>query len=217
MYLRSDVSFDTEAIPSSCPFCQETIIKPYTLKETAAFHVVADHAPLLEGHILIIPKRHFACYGAMPSTLDAELIALKQEVQTFLTHYYAPTIFWEHGVFRQTVFHAHLHCFPFGTLHYDAASDLHALIVQTQDDLRTWYTTQGHYLYLHDSHQPYLFPPRSEVYQQIAQQILRAGVMARNPHATWRNSLQRREEGEALIAATMEKWHIFQQQGVYQQ
>ncbi len=214
MHSRNAVSFDTDPVPTNCPFCQETTIQANVLKETAAFRVVADYAPLLEGHLLIIPKEHFACYGAVPSTLDTELLALKQEVQAFLTHYYAPTFFWEHGVFRQTVFHAHLHCFPLGELRYNPTSQLHAVTVQTQDDLRTWYATQGHYFYLHDSQQPYIFPPQPTVYQQVAQETLRAGVAARNNYATWRNSQQRREDGKPLIASTIEKWHTFQQQGV---
>ena len=132
----SHVSLNAETNTIDCAFCQRSDIAGNILKETPAFLVVADHAPLIEGHILIIPKHHYACYGEVPAELDAELLALKSEVQVFFAQYYAPAIFWEHGVFRQTVFHAHLHCFPFGNTDYDIAERLHNLIVHSQDDIR---------------------------------------------------------------------------------
>ena len=111
----SRASLNAETNNIDCAFCQRSDIAANILKETTAFLVVADHAPLVEGHILIIPKSHYACYGEVPAELDAELLALKREVQEFFAQYYAPAVFWEHGVFRQTVFHAHLHCFPLVT------------------------------------------------------------------------------------------------------
>ena len=100
----SRASLNAETNNIDCAFCQLGDIAANILKETTAFLVVADHAPLVEGHILIIPKHHYACYGEVPAALDAELLALKREVQQFFAQFYAPAVFWEHGVFRQTVF-----------------------------------------------------------------------------------------------------------------
>lgn len=199
-----------------CAFCQSYELADNVLKETTLYRLVADFAPLVEGHLLIIPKTHYACYGAVPTALDAELFALKQEVQNFFARYYAPSIFWEHGVFHQTVFHAHLHCFPFGDLHYDTALNIHEQIVRTQDDIRAWYDTHGHYFYLHDSTQAYLFAPNSAVYQQVARGVLWAGVTASyGGHVGWRSSQQRQVQGMPLIEATKARWQQFQQaQGV---
>src|SRR5947209_18147100 len=102
----SHASWDAEVDRANCAFCQRSDFAANILKETPTFLVVADHAPLVEGHILIIPRQHYACYGAVPAELDAELDVLKQQVQQFFAQFYAPTVFWEHGVFRQTVFHA---------------------------------------------------------------------------------------------------------------
>ncbi len=113
MQNRSNVSLDVEVNGTNCAFCQRGEIS-HVLKETPNFRLAADHAPLVEGHLLVIPKQHYTCYGDVPAEFDAELTTLKQEVQAFFARYYAPAVFWEHGVFRQTVFHAHLHCFPFG-------------------------------------------------------------------------------------------------------
>lgn len=201
-----------------CPFCSSHgDMARYTLKETEAFRLVTDHAPVIEGHLLIIPKQHYPCYGAVPASLDAELLVLKQEVQTFLTRYYAPATLWEHGIFRQTVFHAHLHCFPVGGTYYDAAQGLHECVVRSQQDIRNWYHEHGHYFFLQDSAQCYLFAPQMEIYRQIMQNVLWAGAARRyhlteSGHKPWRSPQQRQEEGIPLIAATRAKWHQFQQE-----
>ncbi|MBE3558851.1 MAG: HIT family protein, partial [Ktedonobacteraceae bacterium] len=144
----SNVSLDGASATTECAFCQRSSIADHILKETATFRVVADHAPLVEGHLLIIPREHYTCYGDVPAALDAELFTFKQEVRRFFNRFYDPPVFWEHGIFRQTVFHAHLHCFPFGAIPYDLATGLHALTINTQDDIRAWHATHGHYFYL---------------------------------------------------------------------
>lgn len=213
----SGVSSDREATDEAqidCAFCQCSRIATYILKETPGFRLVADHAPLVEGHLLIIPKTHYACYGAVSAELDEELFSLKREVQQFLEQFYAPVIFWEHGVFRQTVFHAHLHCFPFGEITYDLSNDLHDLVVTSQEDIRAWYATQGQYFYLEDSKNALLFSPRQDYYQRILQEVLLAGASSRLGHTHWRSPQQRLEEGKALIQATAAQWQTFQKQGV---
>ena len=225
MHNGNVASPDDTASPYLCPFCLSYgDVTRYTLKETESFRLVTDYAPVIEGHLLIIPKQHYACYGAVPASLDAELSALKQEVQAFLTRYYAPTVFWEHGVFRQTVFHAHLHCFPVGETYYDATQRLHERMIHSQQDIRNWYHEHGHYFFLQDSAHRYLFAPHMEAYRQIMQNVLWAGV-ARRYHLTdtgrkpWRSPQQRQEEGLPLIAATRAKWCQFQeeQEGQHEQ
>jgi diadenosine tetraphosphate (Ap4A) HIT family hydrolase len=213
MHNGSRASLDAETTPTTCTFCQRHDIAPYILKETPAFRIVADHAPLVEGHLLIMPRHHYPCYGAVPAELDAELLALKREVQAFFAQFYAPIIFWEHGIFRQTVFHAHLHCFPFGETIYDLSQDLHAARVHSQQDIRTWYASRGHYFFLQDSYQALLFPPHTDTYVRVIQQVLWPGASARSGHTAWRSPQQRYEEGIPLIASMTAKWQLFQQQG----
>jgi diadenosine tetraphosphate (Ap4A) HIT family hydrolase len=198
---------------TACAFCQRSRVTANILQESPHFLIVADHAPLIEGHILIIPKEHHTCYGAVPAALDAELFALKQEVGRFFEQYYAPIVFWEHGVFRQTVFHAHLHCFPFGGTQYNASEQVHSLVVYAQDDLRHWYNTCGHYFYMEDARGALLFAPELDRYTHIVKDVLTAGVAARSQQVGWRSQQQRLEEGEPLIQATFDKWRRFQQKG----
>jgi diadenosine tetraphosphate (Ap4A) HIT family hydrolase len=209
----SHASLDAEANTINCAFCRPGDFAANILKETDAFFVVADHAPLVEGHILIIPKRHYACYGAVHAKMDEELASLKQEVRDFFNQYYAPSIFWEHGVFRQTVYHAHLHCFPFGETTYDITAPLHTIVAHSQDDVRAWYAAHGHYFYLEDTVKSLLFAPEMDLYVQVIKDVLWHGVSSRSHQTQWRSQQQRHEEGAPLIAATRNMWHEYQGKG----
>ncbi len=190
MQIGSNVSFDGESNGTDCAFCNYTEIS-HILKETPNFLLAADHAPLVEGHILIIPKQHFACYGAVPAEFDAEL---------------------EHGIFRQTVFHAHLHCFPFGTTGYDLDEQLHNLVVTSQEDIRKWYAAHGPYFYMEDAISALLFAPEMERYLGIVRNLFLRGIASRGGKIEWRSPQQRYEEGASLIETMIEKWRSFQQQ-----
>lgn len=193
-----------------CPFCQTGNIR-HVLKETPHFLIAADHAPLVEGHLLIIPRLHYTCYGDAPADLDEELHSHKQEVRDFFKAYYHTPVFWEHGVFRQTVYHAHLHCFPFGKTNYDLSDGLHEQLVTSQDDIRAWYASLGHYFYLEDEHVALLFPPDLDRYLRVLKDVLWHGTVARSGQTQWRSAQQRQAESGPLIVSLFVKWQAFQQ------
>jgi diadenosine tetraphosphate (Ap4A) HIT family hydrolase len=197
-------------IDPTCAFCKRETISSI-LKETSHFRLATDVAPLVEGHLLIIPKTHYACYGAVPPELDEELFALKQEVRNFFAQYYAPPVFWEHGIFRQTVFHAHLHCFPFGVTAYNLTKELHTRLVHSQDDIREWFRARGQYFYLEDVNLALIFEPEMGRYMYIIREVLWQGVAARSKQSGWRSPAQRARDGVPLIQATGEKWQEFEQ------
>ena len=207
------LSVNAETYDRDCTFCQHSAIA-YILKETPHFLLAADYAPLVEGHILIIPRRHYTCYGDVPGELDAELFALKNEVHQFFTRFYAPPVFWEHGIFRQTVFHAHLHCFPFGTTRYDLNEGLHSQVVTSQEDIRRWHAQRGQYFYMEDASIALLFAPEMERYLGILKNVFLRGIASRGGKSEWRPPQQRIIEGVPLIKAMTEKWETFQRQGV---
>jgi len=208
----SNVSLDIESNGIDCAFCKRTEIF-HILKETPNFLLVADHAPLVEGHILIIPKQHYACFGDAPAKLDTELLTLKREAQHFFTQYYAPVVFWEHGIFKQTVFHAHLHCFPWGISGYNLDENLHNSIISSQEDIRDWYATHGPYFYMEDANIALLFAPETDRYLGIVKNVFWRGIASRGGTVEWRSPQQRYAEGAPLIKAMIDKWRSFQEQG----
>jgi diadenosine tetraphosphate (Ap4A) HIT family hydrolase len=206
------LSVNAEIYDPGCAFCQHSAIA-FILKETPHFLLAADYAPLVEGHILIIPKRHYTCYGDVPGEFDTELFALKREVQQFFTRFYAPPVFWEHGIFRQTVFHAHLHCFPWGTTGYDLNEALHNHIVTSQEDVRRWHAHHGQYFYMEDASIALLFAPEMERYLGIVRNVFLRGIASSGGKSDWRPPQQRIAEGAPLIKAMVEKWKAYQRQG----
>jgi hypothetical protein len=170
---------------------------------------------LVEGHILIAPRGHFACYGAVPSELWDEFLALKQLVAAFFEAKYKPSVFFEHGVFRQTVFHAHLHAFPFGPIPIDVstAAQPDGCIVRSLEDLRGWYVERGHYFYLEQPPRgrrffdAAVFPPVESRYFAVLG-MLRDSASAQGG---WDPPAVRRMLGAPKMRALAAKWHEFTQ------
>jgi diadenosine tetraphosphate (Ap4A) HIT family hydrolase len=157
-----------------CVFCRRDTLSNI-LHETEHFLLLADHAPVVNGHLLILPRAHFACFGAVPARLDAEFLDLKAQVSAFCRAVYQAPIFFEHGVYRQTVAHAHLHAIPIGSFPEEivAISSVSGRLVTSQGDIRSWYETEGHYFYLERlagegrSPNATVFPPRGELYYRV--------------------------------------------------
>lgn len=82
------------------------------------FYVKPDISPVVEDHLLIIPKEHIFCINNIPSDYIEELNDIKQRI----IHYYHSKkmnyIFFEHGCCTEKepgsscIHHAHLHAIP---------------------------------------------------------------------------------------------------------
>lgn len=195
-----------------CAFCDHAALD-IILDETEHFYLLADHAPLVDGHTLIIPREHYACYGAVPETLEAEFLGLKRRVVAFLTTAYTPPAFFEHGIFRQTVPHAHLHALPFGALPFDqqVAAGNGARPISTPADLRRWYAERGHYFYLEQPGsedqfgQAAVFPPEEERYWQVLAHLRDAA----GRYGTWMPQAERRATGHEKMRTLATKWRAY--------
>lgn len=200
---------ETETPAPGCPFCHRDRLS-IVLEQTPHFFLLVDHAPLVKGHLLLVPRAHYACYGAVPAGLDGEFAGLKARVVAFLRGAYGPVAFFEHGIFRQTVYHAHLHALPFGAL----AVDMEHLLagggrrVHSADDVRTWYAERGQYFYLE---QPAtgdrpgdaaLFPPHEAQYRHVLG-TLRA---AAGRHTPFQPQPLRQATGRPKMRSLAEAW-----------
>ena len=213
--MSSHTAHTAQAYPQPdhhCAFCAHDALD-VVLAGTEHFLVIADHAPLAEGHLLIVPRDHFACYGALPLEFDGEAGELRERVTDFLAARYQTPIFFEHGVFRQTVFHAHLHVLPLGAASPGFAADIGRVgsPAPSPDALRAWYAEQGHYFYLDtergDSGQrePLLFPADLEVYFQVM-----GTLRTHTAHtAAWIPPALRQMRGESKMRALAAAWHDY--------
>jgi len=107
-------NFSEQSIKKDCPHCDaKSFAFKYPLKKTNNFWIICDVHPLTEGHILIIPKEHLSCVGEYSNNLLAEFVKLYHQCSGFLNAEYGSVATFEHGKIGQTVFHSHVHLFPF--------------------------------------------------------------------------------------------------------
>ncbi|MBO5167444.1 MAG: HIT family protein [Lachnospiraceae bacterium] len=99
-----------------CVFCKiankEQAV--YTVYEADNVMAFLDYDPINEGHILLIPKKHYLDVDELPSKLLAELMETSQKLVKALKKVYNPegySIMQNGGKFND-VGHYHLHIFP---------------------------------------------------------------------------------------------------------
>lgn len=88
------------------------------IAESESFVVLPSLGSLVEGWLLLVPKDHYICMGALPDALLQELVAVKSEMAAQIESQYGSLCAFEHGpgeVQRAVgcgVDHAHLHLVP---------------------------------------------------------------------------------------------------------
>ena len=104
------------------------------------------------GHLLVIPRQHYSCLGAMEDERFVEFEELAGKVKKTVTKIYGKPISFEHGILGQSVPHAHLQMMP-------SATDLFTRInrdfrvfkeLSTLRDLQDLHRTRGVYLFYQD-------------------------------------------------------------------
>lgn len=134
----------------SCPNCDKNSF-PFKnlLKETKNFRVVCDVHPLIEGHILIIPKRHLSCVGEYPEKIYQEFITLYKDISDFIKKEYGSVATFEHGKIGQTIFHSHIHLLPYSKSSETIIPEGKKLIksIKNLDSLKNFFERDGKYLF----------------------------------------------------------------------
>ena len=128
------------------------------LFESPNFVVLPSLGALVEGWLLLVPKKHYICFGAMPSSLDFEMSKLKDFVRSVLEQHYGQIWAFEHGPHKPncdvgcSVDHAHLHLVP---LKFDLVSAMDSFLPQAAswieanpNECRASYGRGEDYLYL---------------------------------------------------------------------
>ena len=101
-----------------CIFCKlaNGVFETNTLYVDDQFRVIFDASPATKGHVLIIPKEHYANAFEMPEDLIADAYKLAKKIATALkeiTGCDGINILQNNGeVAGQTVFHFHIHIIP---------------------------------------------------------------------------------------------------------
>lgn len=184
----------------ACAFCDRDATRAYLLHEARDFYVIADHAPVAEAHVLLIPRAHYPHLAALPPELEEEFHELKGQIGDFVRSQYGRVTYWENGVFGQSVPHAHLHSISVA-VNTDLISR-HGAPVATLSDLRAHHAASpGHYFLVEHEGVGRVMPPDPTLYWEII-----SDAKARNG-GTWRFGPEERKlHGQAQVLALMQRW-----------
>ena len=188
-------------IDGDCPFCDIEAVKHFLLHASDHFYVVADFAPVSEGHLLLIPRDHYPHLAALPPELDDEFESLKALLGDYVQRNHGSLTYWENGVFGQSVPHAHLHAMSVtldpavladAGVEFEGIAGLRERHVEVGD---------GRYFMIEHEGVARVMPPTPELYSKVIRH-------ARERNAgLWRyNPMERRMHGLPVIAATRQRW-----------
>jgi diadenosine tetraphosphate (Ap4A) HIT family hydrolase len=183
-----------------CTFCNREQTAGNLLHEGRDFYVIADHAPVADAHILLIPRHHYPYLAALPPELEEEFASLKAKFGEFVRENYGPITYWENGVFGQSVPHAHLHLL---SVSMDTAllAD-HGAPVGSLAELRSHHeTTPSHYFLVEHEGVGRVMPPDPVLYHSII-----ADAKARNGGTWAHTAADRRIHGRARVESLIQRW-----------
>ena len=189
-----------------CPLC---LPDRHTLEETDQFRVVADHHPLTEGHLLIVPKEHISCAGAFPEGLRGEFLSLYRTCMERLRRIYGTSVAtFEHGNVAQTVFHSHTHLLPFSDdLQNIKEADEALAPIDGLEDLKRMFATEGQYLFVANADAQFVLQTQNIIKAIFRIRFSKAlGVPERGEWRAMHQDAALMATAEKEIALLKEKW-----------
>lgn len=101
---------------SACPFCDPKVLENQVFFETEHTLALIPYKPIMEGHALIIPKRHVAQFEELTEEEIKEIgITIKRVHQISLKLFHTPSYILHQKNGKeagQSVFHLHFHYLP---------------------------------------------------------------------------------------------------------
>lgn len=148
----------------TCIFCNYNLVKEDVLWKSDNFFVKVGFGILAPGHVMIIPKKHISCFGKLPKQLINEFISLKEEVLNKIKSNFSEPIIYEHGVYGQTINHAHLHFLPtknefykMGNIKKGLFKDLRSTRINDMFQIIDIFEKEGPYFYLEENDKKWVF------------------------------------------------------------
>ena len=109
-------TYETFDSQSECPFCCDEVIRRQQYYESDHFRVLYNYQPVLEGHSMVMPKRHIKMWEELTSIELEDMHRVMRLVQAAFTEGYGTGEYLmccQNGLNAgQTVAHLHLHMIP---------------------------------------------------------------------------------------------------------
>lgn len=178
----------------NCVFCDRIEFKERIIAESNAFYIIAPLGQITDGgYVLVIPKRHVPCIGAMKGGEIFKINNIYRAISDYVeVEYSIRPIIFEHGIVGQTIQHAHLHILPAnirmcGRIYRDFPNS-QICFLDSLALIKWAYDMSGRKKYLFWSTPEGLFkaiidPPAPPQYLRI----IAAEILGRPERANWRN------------------------------
>jgi len=134
------------------------------LWESDNFFVKVGVGILAPGHVMLISKEHISCFGELPEQLNEELIKVKDDIFTKLKLKFTEPIIYEHGVYSQSVNHAHIHFLPSKNEIFDLKNinqkifkQLKFTEIEDMFQIKQVYQEEGSYFYLEENGEKWIY------------------------------------------------------------
>ncbi len=182
--------------------------------QTPNFTVLPTVGAIVEGWLLVIPKDHYLCLGALSNELLSELQQVREFVSAMLQECYGPIAVFEHGPAQPKqlvgcgVDHAHLHVVPTSCdlvdgLRQDLQFPLEWRAVNGVQDAHEWYAAGLSYLYVEQPLGEAYIASHPRMGSQLFRKVI--GRYAGRPESyDWRKFPER--ENVTSTICTLETW-----------
>jgi histidine triad (HIT) family protein len=142
-----------------CVFCDRLNIEKEIIYETNNFIVIVGVGIITPGHIMIITKNHYRCYGELPKEYDEEFLEIKKKVINKVTEKFSNPFLVEMGAWGQSVKHAHIHVIPLEGKGYKINSIMDELVAHSGfeyeetnlENIRNIYKTRKGYVSIEEN------------------------------------------------------------------
>ena len=147
-----------------CIFCNYELIKDDILFNSNNFFVKVGVGILAPGHIMLITKSHIKCFAQLPVNFRKEFLTLKENIfKKIKTNFHAPIIY-EHGIYSQSIKHAHIHFIPQRNDFYNLnnikeklSNNMKITRINNLFDIENVFKSEGSYFYIEENNEKWVF------------------------------------------------------------
>lgn len=207
----------------TCSFCakiasgqadQEACPWDRVLFQSPNFVVLPTVGAIVEGWLLLVPKKHYLCMAALGNDLLSELNKLREYVSLVLQDCYGSIAVFEHGPARPKqavgcgVDHAHLHMLPTNCNLIDGIREVFPDSLQWRSvkgiqDAAAFYTAELPYLYVEQPLNEAYLASHPNLPSQLFRRVL-AAYTGRPERYDWRTFPE--EHNVESTVRTLEAW-----------
>ena len=150
------VTINSHLKSTLCTLCN--LDPELVLLTTKDLLVICDPFPLVEGHLMIVTKSHYACAGELPLQVLERLELLKKKLSRLMLDHFGRITLYEHGRAGSCTLveseelichHFHLHMLPFNSKSLDVSASLKVpqISIKSLVEVKVLFDKFGNYLF----------------------------------------------------------------------